>query len=138
MGQVPKWESAWNLVTVLQIVLKNAENCCPCLYLSIDQVWWLYGLWFKRYIQKCTLFQVLIPNTHHGITDSVNLGMVKNTKTWIPWEWNIIFLRNKKILNLCLRWHILRSYRFVANCLSSMHFWLLSIRLIITWDVGNV
>ena len=41
--------------------------------------------------------------------------MVKNTKTWISWERNIIFLRNKKILNLCLRWHILRSYRFVAE-----------------------
>ena len=26
-----------------------------------------------------------------------------------------IFLRNKKILNLCLRQHILRSYRFVAE-----------------------
>ena len=24
-------------------------------------------------------------------------------------------LRNKKILNLCLRWHILRSYHFVAE-----------------------
>ena len=41
--------------------------------------------------------------------------MVKNTKTWISWERNIIFLRNKKILNLCLRWHILRSYHFVAE-----------------------
>ena len=27
----------------------------------------------------------------------------------------MIFLRNKKILNLCLRWHILRSYCFLAE-----------------------
>ena len=41
--------------------------------------------------------------------------MVKNTKAWISWERNIIFLRNKKILNLFLRGHVLRSYRFVAE-----------------------
>ena len=29
-------------------------------YLSPGQVWWLYNLWFKRYIQKCTLSHVLI------------------------------------------------------------------------------
>ena len=54
-------------------------------------------------------------NIHHDVTDLLNHGMVKNTKTWISWERNIIFLRNKKILNLCLRWYILRSYRFVAE-----------------------
>ena len=31
------------------------------------------------------------------------------TKTWISREWNITFLQNKKILNMCLRWHILRG-----------------------------
>ena len=41
--------------------------------------------------------------------------MVENTKTWISSERNIVFLRNKKIVNLCFRWHILRSYRFVAE-----------------------
>ena len=54
-------------------------------------------------------------NTHRDVTDLVNHGMVKNTKTWISWERNIIFLRNKKILNLCFRWHILRSYCFVVE-----------------------
>ena len=54
-------------------------------------------------------------NTHRDVTDLVNHGMVKNTKTWISWERNIIFLWNKKILNLCFRWHILRSYHFVAE-----------------------
>ena len=60
------------------------------------------------YLASCT-------NTHCDVTDSVNHGMFKNAKTWISWERNIIFLRNKKTLNLCLRWHILRSYHFVAE-----------------------
>ena len=41
--------------------------------------------------------------------------MVNNTTSWISWERNITFLQNKKILNLCPRWHILRSYRIVAE-----------------------
>ena len=53
--------------------------------------------------------------THHDVTDLVNHGMIKNTKTWRSWERNITFLRNKKILSLCLRWHSLRSYCFVAE-----------------------
>ena len=62
----------------------------------------------KMYLVSCF-------NIHRDVTDSVNHGMVKNTKTWISWERNIIFLRNKKDLNTCLSWHILRSYRFVAE-----------------------
>ena len=54
-------------------------------------------------------------NTHHDITYFVNHGMVKNTKTCISWEKNIIFQWNKTILNLCFRQHILRSYCFVAE-----------------------
>ena len=54
-------------------------------------------------------------NTHHDLTDLVNHAIVKNKITWISWEQNITFLRNKKILNLSLRWHILRSYRFLAE-----------------------
>ena len=54
-------------------------------------------------------------NTHHDVTELVNHRMVENTKTWISWEQNITFLWNKKILNLCLKWHILRSYRFLAE-----------------------
>ena len=61
-----------------------------------------------RILVSCT-------NTHHDITDLLNYGMVKNTKTWISWEWHKTFLWNKKILNLCLRWHIFRSYCFVAE-----------------------
>ena len=58
---------------------------------------------------------VLCTDTHHDVTYLVNHGMVKNTKSWISREWNITFLWNKKILNLCLIWHILRSYHFVAE-----------------------
>ena len=54
-------------------------------------------------------------HAHHGITDLVNQEIVGNTKTWISREWRITFLWNKKILNLHLRWHILRSYCFVVE-----------------------
>ena len=60
-------------------------------------------------------------NTHHDVTDLINHGMVKNTKTWISWERNITFLRNKRIFNMCLMWHILRSYRFVAEVTFKIH-----------------
>ena len=40
-------------------------------------------------------------NTHHDVKDLVNQGMVKNTKTWISWEWNMTFLRNKKKFFYC-------------------------------------
>ena len=48
-------------------------------------------------------------NTHHDVIHFVNHGMVKNAKTRISWERNITFLWNKKIINLCLTWHFLRS-----------------------------
>ena len=59
--------------------------------------------------------QVSCTNTHNDVTDLVNHGMVKNRNTWISWERNIIFLWNKKTLNLCLRWNIQRSYCFVVE-----------------------
>ena len=65
-------------------------------------------IYSKMHLVSCT-------NTHCDVTDLVNHEMVKNAKTWISWERNIIFLRNKKILNLWFRRHILRSYRFVAE-----------------------
>ena len=115
LGQVAKLERTWNLAPLLQIVQKITENYRPFLYLLTSQVWWLLELWLKIYIQKCTLSHVLNTNTQRDVTDLVNHRMVKNTKTWISWEGNIIFLWNKKILNLCFRWHILRSYSFVVE-----------------------
>ena len=65
-------------------------------------------IYSEMHLVSCT-------KTHHDITDLVNHRMVKNTKTWISWEWKITFLQNKKILNLGIRWYILRSYCFVAE-----------------------
>ena len=53
--------------------------------------------------------------THRDVTDLINHVMVKNKKTWISWKRTEIFLRNKKIPNLCFRWNNLKSYRFVAE-----------------------
>ena len=65
-------------------------------------------IYSKMYLVSCT-------NTHRDVTDLVNHGMVKNAKTWISCEQNIIFLRNKRILKPCFIWHFLRSYCFVAE-----------------------
>ena len=69
----------------------------------------LLEIWYSK------IHPVSYANTHHDFTDLVNHGMVKNTKTWIPWEWNISFLWNKKMLNLCHKCHILISYHFVPE-----------------------
>ena len=65
-------------------------------------------IYWKIHPVSCT-------NTHHDATGLVHHGMVKNTKIWTSWKRNGTFLRNKKILNLCLRWNILKSYRFVEE-----------------------
>ena len=66
-------------------------------------------IYSKMYLVSCT-------NTHHDVADSVNHGMVKNTKTLISWERNITYLlSNNKKINLCFRRQILRSYLFVAE-----------------------
>ena len=101
-------------------MFKSPKNYCPCLYLSIGQVWWLNE---RVAVQKIysKMHPVLRTNTHPDVTDLINHGMVKNTRTYISWEPNITFQRNKKILNLCLRWYILRSYRFAFyHAFSSM------------------
>ena len=84
----------------------------PLIYPSISLVWWLNELCFNRYSK---IHPVLCPNTHHDVTDFVKYETVKNTKTWISSERNIIFLQNIKILDLCLSWYILRSYRFAEE-----------------------
>ena len=66
----------------------------------------------KMHLVSCT-------NTHHDITDLVNYEIVKNENLNILQ--NIIFLQNKKILNLCLRCCILRSYHFVAALTFKCH-----------------
>ena len=61
------------------------------------------------------MHSVSCTNIHHDVTVLLNHQMVKKLKTWTSWEWNTLFPRNKKILDLCLKWHILRSYCFVAE-----------------------
>ena len=41
----------------------------------------------------------------------------------MSWERHIIFLWNKQILNLCLKWHILRSYHFVEEVNFKFSLW---------------
>ena len=76
--QVAKFKSSWNLALVLEIIQKISEKYYPCLYLSIDQAWWVNELWFKRYIQKCTLSHVLILIM---MSDLVTHRMIQNMKT---------------------------------------------------------
>ena len=85
-------------------------------------------IYSKMYLVSCT-------NTLRDITDSVKHEMVINTKIWISWEQNIIFLQYKKILNLCLRWHILRSYCFVAEVtfIKNGHIFTSQIKIILKW-----
>ena len=113
MEEVAKLKRTWNLAPVFQIVQKISCKLLP-LFVFIN---WpsLVSQWVlvqKIYSKVCP---VSCTNTHHDVTDLVNNGMLKNTKTWISWEWNITFLRNEKVINMCLRWHILRSYSFVAE-----------------------
>ena len=93
------WKDYWKLLYLLISVN------WPSLLTSWFVVQKIYS---KMHLISCT-------NTHHDVPDLVNHEMVKDTKTWISWEQNIIFLGNKKVLSLCFRWHILRSYRFVAE-----------------------
>ena len=60
LEQVAELKKTWNLALVPQIIQKIHENYCPCIHLSIGQVWWLNELWFKRYNKNSTLSHVLI------------------------------------------------------------------------------
>ena len=116
MGQVAQLKRTWNFkknfmapfywwCSTTSRPQSHYEEAVYLLPLFISINWPRYS---KTQPVSCT-------NTHHDVTDLINHGIVKNTKTWISWERNITFLRNKKILNLCFRWQILRSYRFVAE-----------------------
>ena len=72
-------------------------------------------------------------NTHHDVTDLVNHGMVKNTKALISQERYITFLWNKKILDLYLRWHILRSYFYVVEVTLKWKKYLQNFQTFLSW-----
>ena len=71
-----------NLAPVLQIVQKIPENYWPCLYLSVNQVWLVNELCFKRY-SKMHPVSCTNSSWHHRLGQS---GNDKNTKVWISWE----------------------------------------------------
>ena len=102
MEQVAKLKKNWNLASILQIVQRISVNYCPCLYLSIGNVW-------------CLVSKDIFKN---DVTDLIRYELVKITKTWIPWERNITFLQKKKFI-ICASdyecWDILRSYRFIVE-----------------------
>ena len=87
-----------------KLLLLAISISCPSLvtYCLVQKIY------SKMHPVSCT-------NIHLDVTDLVNHGMVKNTKTWIPWKQNITFLRNKNFFELYFRWHILRSYRFLVE-----------------------
>ena len=93
-----------------------SKNSFKLLFLFISINWpSLVTLWVVVQEIYSKIHPILSTNTHHDVTDLANFGMLKSRKTWISWEWNINFIRNKKFLNLCIIWHIFRSYRFVAE-----------------------
>ena len=95
----------------------NCSKYSSKLLLLLISVNWPSFVTYWVIVQKICpkMYPVSCTNTHHDFTDLVSHGMAKNTKIWISWERNTIFLQNKKISNLCLRWHIFRSYRFLAE-----------------------
>ena len=76
MKQVAELKRTWNLAPVFWTVPKISEKYGPCLYLSTDWVWWVNGLWFKRYIEKCTVSRTNIYN------DTTDLVKHRFGKTW--------------------------------------------------------
>ena len=113
MGQVAKLKRTWNLASIFQIVQKIFWKLLSLL-ISIS---WpnLVISWVAVQKIYSKMHPVSFPNIYRDVTDLVNHGMFKNKKTRISWERNVILVRNKKNLNLCLRWHILRNYRFISE-----------------------
>ena len=101
----------------LKLAQKNPESYFPCLYLVyILFIFITFGVLMSSCSEDLfNMHPVSFTNTHHDVAGFVNHRIVKNPNTWTSWEQNINFLRNKKILNLHLRWCIFRSDRFVAE-----------------------
>ena len=107
LGWLLSWKGSGNQHQSFKLFKRFQEN------IAFAYIWLIGDL--MRCVQKIysKMHHVLILG--HDITDLVNPGMLKNTITWIHRERNMNFLWNKKILNLCFRWHILRSYCFAAE-----------------------
>ena len=116
MGQVTKLKRTWNLPKLFKRLLK----IIVLAYIYQLGKFGDFMICGSKYILK-NAHLVSCTNTYRDVTDLVNHATVKNTKTWISWERSIVFLQNKKILNLCFRWHIFRRYCFVAEVTFNEH-----------------
>ena len=94
----------------------SPQNCSRDSWKLLFFINWLRFMIYWDMVKKIysEMHPVLCTNTHYGITDLVYHGIFKNTKTQIPWEQNITFIKQKN-LNMCCGWHILRSYCFVLE-----------------------
>ena len=120
---------------------KIPRNYCPSLDLPSGRVWELNELKFRN-IQKCT---VSCTNTQQDVTNLVNHWMVKNTKTWISWEWNIT-LQNQMThfekLSICRRGNLCVSscyqkYFFIVVCFMFCYIVLMLCNNIILTNIIN-
>ena len=114
MGKVAKLKRTWDLAHCS--IWKDYWKLLPLL-ISIS---WpgLVTSWVAFHKIYSKMYLVSCANTHRHVADSVNHGMLKNTKTWISWERNVIFLRNKKFL-ICATddafWEVIVKGLFYQN-----------------------
>ena len=92
---------------------KDSWKIIACLFISIS---WRSSV-TSVVVQKIYLKiqSVSRTNIHHDVTDLINQEMVKNIKIWISWEWDNFPRKQKRNINLCPRWHILRNYCLVVE-----------------------
>ena len=124
MSNWSRLKRTWNFALVLKLFKR---------FLKVIALAYIYQLAKFGGLMSCgskdpKMHPVSCTTTHHDITDLINHGMVKNTKTCIT------FLQNEKILNLCLRWHIFRSYCFVAEVTFTVT--IFSLFLVFQWSVN--
>ena len=110
-------KTTWNLASVLQIVRKNwFMKIVPLTYIhQLAEFGDLIICSSKDIFKNALCLIYLYSSWRHWF------GKSRDRQIWISWERNIAFLRNKKILNLCLTWHILRSCCFVAKVTFKHH-----------------
>ena len=65
----------------------------------------------------------LCANIHHDVTTFEVDKMVWNIENWTYHEWTMTFPWNERILKLCLKNHIFRSYQFLAELTFKVWWW---------------
>ena len=72
--------------------------------------------WFRIKETYVNLYSPSWANTRYGVINFGIDGMVSNIKKWLAQEWNTSFPWNLKIVKLCLKNYIFRSYHFSNHC----------------------